>query len=92
MDAAPLPRKRTSGWGHSWSATRARLFRIARLESREALGGHTRNKSESFVPIPNEKSDGPSLIVLGNGGLVRQQQTMESMFSAGEQTIEGAVK
>lgn len=83
--------KRTSGWSHSWSATRARLFRIARLESREALGGHTRNKSESMVPVIMDNLVLPKGAVIGGASMSRQLNSMENIHGA-EQTIDGAVK
>lgn len=89
-DITPTPKP--AGWSHSWSATRARLFRIARLESREALGGHTRNNSESMVPVPKEKLVRPKLVVLGSAGMSRQQHSMDNILGSNEQTIDEAVK
>lgn len=57
-DISPEP---CPDWPHTWSATRDRLFEIARLESRAAVGGHRRNQSESIVPVSVDKRNMPQI-------------------------------
>lgn len=59
QDDSRLSSNADAGWPHTWDDTRSRLFEIARLESRAAVGGHRRNQSESFVPIPADKVNLP---------------------------------
>jgi hypothetical protein len=85
----------TGSWRHSWSATRRRLFDIARLESREAVGGHQRDESEAFVPISisqQRRLQRPKLAVLGGQGMSRQQHSMDSIYGEEEQSITEAVR
>jgi hypothetical protein len=85
----------TGSWRHSWSATRRRLFDIARLESREAVGGHQRDESEALVPIPiplQRRLQRPKLAVLGGQGMSRQQHSMDSLYGEEEQSISEAVR
>lgn len=79
-------------WRHNWATTRARLFRIARLESREAVGGHRRDNSESFVPVPAAKLTRPKLVVLGGQGMSRQQHSMDSIFGDEAPSISEALR
>lgn len=89
-------RRTTQPWRHSWDATRRRLFDIARMESRKAVGGHRRDKSDSIVPVLTDKRAGgptrPSLIVLGGQGMSRQQHSMDSLLGDEEQSISEAVR
>jgi hypothetical protein len=80
-------------WRHSWSATRKRLFDIAMLESREAVGGHRRDPSESLVPFPRSRGlQRPKLAILRGQGMGRHQHSMESLHGDVEQSITEAVR
>nr|XP_018266804.1 uncharacterized protein I303_00782 [Kwoniella dejecticola CBS 10117]OBR88962.1 hypothetical protein I303_00782 [Kwoniella dejecticola CBS 10117] len=77
----------SSGWRHSWTSTRQRLFDLARKESMDAIGGHRRKISDSIIPPQEDKVDAvmkpqrPRLAVLGGGQKMnRQQHSMDSLY------------
>jgi hypothetical protein len=78
-------------WPHSWSATRKRLFEIARLESRAAVGGHRRNQSESIVPIMADKLNMPH-ITFGPSNTRQLGGSFDGAYGDKPQTITEAVR
>ncbi|WWC66665.1 uncharacterized protein I206_100569 [Kwoniella pini CBS 10737] len=90
----------STGWRHSWDATRQRIFDLARKESMEAIGGHRRKISDSIIPQQEEKCDAsmkpqrPRLAVLGGGQKMnRQQHSMDNLYGEEKpQTFQEALR
>ncbi|WVQ76238.1 hypothetical protein IAR50_005903 [Cryptococcus sp. DSM 104548] len=72
-------RTNSSPWQHSWSATRQRLFTIARRESLQAVGGHRRLQSDSIIPRLRGTRDG--LASWGSAEMSRRHNhSMDSLY------------